>query len=321
MNTSSNYAPTKIGVCVLTYNSSDIVLGALAALEQTLAGTSHEIVVVDNNSQDDSAGLVERNYPSIQVVRNPRNSGYARGNNLGCAFLVQRGCNYLVVMNPDVTVRPNTIGRLVEVLGVVKDAGCAGGLAMINGRPAPNCFRSKPALSEKLWIYSSCRYFPVLGRILASYIAHLEKNHFRELTRIQPVYTVSGACIAFPSDVFVGIKGFDEHTFLYQEELIISEKLVQLGLKVYGVPDAVYDHLHGHSAHATPLSSKRAFIESERYLLKEYYQWNPMIRGLVLGFRWLDMKAYSLLMSVRRIYRAMSVANSQRSLPQGSVNN
>lgn len=289
--------PTRpeIGVCVLTYNSEDVVGACIDALKNALAGESYEIVVVDNQSADNSADIVEKSHPGVKVIRNPTNSGYARGNNTGARQMLADGCKYLAFVNPDVTVEPDTVAQMRTVLSAHTDVGCVGGLATSVGRVFEGAFRTKPTITEKLWIYSSIRYFPLVSRWLKGMTVSMESSHFLKLKTAGPVYAVSGACILFPAEVFERVGGFDENTFLYQEEFIISERLKHAGYKIYGSPEATYEHHHGHSAHVNFVRSKGCFIESEQYYLRAYCKCNPAVRVLVRVFRWADLKAWALL--------------------------
>ena len=301
-----------IGVCVLTYNSEEVILECLHAIERSLKDVSHETVVVDNHSNDCSASIVERHYPEIKVVRSRVNTGYARGNDLGAKYLVERGCKYIAFINPDVTVRQDTLANMESVLSEHSDAGCVGGIAISNGRVSKACFRTEPTFAERLWIYSVARDFPVVGMGLRGMIRRLEARHFIPTPpTAQPVYAVSGACIMFPADVFSRIGGFDEETFLFQEEFIISERLRREGYRVYGVPDGVYDHVHGHSMRTGPRRPRWCFIQSEQHLLRTYYKWSRPKRGLLWSFRCIDFAAGETVVGLIRLYKKYTIPRTR----------
>jgi GT2 family glycosyltransferase len=289
-----------MGVCVLTYNSEEVVAACIGALQKALAGVAHEIVVVDNSSSDRSTTLVEQCHPSVKILRSPTNGGYARGNNLGARQLLADGCRHLAFVNPDVTVQPDTLLQMWTVLDERRDAGCVGGVAAAEGRAFKGAFRTKPGIIEKLWLYSSMQYFPVMREWLKGVTASLESRHFLTLMTTQPVYAVSGACLMFSAEVFGRVGGFDENTFLYQEEFIISERLKSAGYKVYGCPEAIYEHHLGHSTHANFVRSKSFFIKSEQYYLRNYYKCGMAVRLLVKAFRWVDLTAWTMLAFLKR---------------------
>jgi hypothetical protein len=289
----------EIGICVLTYNSEDVLQGCIQALKNALVGVPYEIVVVDNDSRDRSAAEAERQQ-GVKVIRNPRNTGYARGNNAGASQLLADGCKYIAFVNPDVIVKPDTFTNMRAALEDYEDAGCVGCVAVVNGRPFAGSFRTRPTLPEKLWVYSSMRHFPLIGKWMEVITRRMEAHHFLSLSFAQPVYALCGACIMFPSEAFAKVLGFDEMTFLYQEEFIMSERLRHAGYKVYGIPTAQYEHFQGHSAHADVVKSKSCFIESEQYYLRQYCHRGFFVRLLVRLFRWLDLRALTLHAFLKR---------------------
>jgi GT2 family glycosyltransferase len=298
--------PPLVGVCILTYNSERVVAACIQSLKEALNCVPHEIVVVDNHSSDNSVAFAEQQYglSNMRTIRSPINTGYSRGNNIGASYLLERGCDYLVFVNPDVTVRPDTLAQMQVALSNNQDAGCVGGVAIIGGHPSKACFRTKPTFTEKFWLYSSARYFPVLHNWLRGITESMEIRHLLPIpSSVQPVYAVSGACIMFPSDVFAEIGGFDENTFLFQEEFIISERLLRTGRKVYGCPGAVYDHVLGHSVGVRPLRSYLFLIKSEQHLTRAYYNWSVSKRALMTAVRYADFAIGATITGARRLWR------------------
>jgi len=281
-------ATGRIGVVVLTYNSADIVCRCITALKSTLATRDFEIVVVDNNSSDDSVAVVKHAHSDVTLIQTGANLGYARGNNVGGRHLLTRAVQYIAFVNPDVLVGPDTLSDMERVLREHQDAGCVGGLPVVHGRISDKSFRNKPTSFEKLLLYSAAEYFPVLRSLLRPVVRKMRGHHFVLSETTRPVYAVSGACIMFPASVYERMGGFDEATFLFQEEFIISERLLKLGLKVYACPSAAYDHIHGHSVNRRPLRAAQIFIDSEQYLLRCYYKKGLFVRSFFLIFRYMD---------------------------------
>jgi len=294
------------GVVILTYNSEEVIIQCVCAVKSALGAVSHEVVVVDNASQDDSAALVERTFTDVKVVRTGANLGYARGNNVGGRYLATRDCRYIAFVNPDVTVGPSTLQTMQDVADRYGDAGCIGGIAIHNGKRIERSFRTKPTYLEKIILYSNSRDLPLLRTILAGITKRLEKRHFISLNTTQPVYAVSGACIVFPCSAYKKIDGFDERTFLFQEEFIISERLRQVGLLVYGCPEATYEHIHGHSVGQRLLRAQRIFIDSEQYLIRTYYRWNWFQRGLMLIVRYLDWFMNACFVRINQVIKRIA---------------
>jgi GT2 family glycosyltransferase len=89
----------------------------------------------------------------------------------------------------------------------------------------------------------------------------------------------------FRTTAFEEIGGFDEGTFLYEEELIVAERLRAAAWDVISVPSAVYEHIQEYSTRQIHLRACWYFIASEQHLLRRYYRWNSVTVAAVFGFR------------------------------------
>lgn len=305
----------KVGVCVLAYHSRAVILSCLRSLRLALKSTPHQIVVVDNASLDGTAELLREEFPAVHMITNATNVGYASGNNIGARYLLDAGCQYLAFVNPDVTVREDTLRLMQLELSRHPRAGCIGGLAEVRGKPSKMNFRNKPGPLEMLLIYGHLRYLPGLRSLLRSTLERLEAHHFvpnDALSETKPVYAVAGACIMFPATVFEKIGGFDPGTFLYQEEYIVSERLRRIGYEVVGSSRIIYSHHHGHSVQRLGSRSLRLFVMSEQYLLKEYYHWGVW-RYACLLFRCAEVVLFMLYYDLfRRVWRAVKAPFGSR---------
>jgi GT2 family glycosyltransferase len=301
----------KIGVCILNYNSGAKSLECLASARLALAGYEHEIVVVDNASRDDSIDLLRTGAGTAVVLSNARNVGYAAGNNVGARHLMMRGCTFLLFLNPDVSCSSSTIDVLCHALRDTPRAGCAGGIAS-SAVPgvALACGRRKPSFHQKLILYGLLRMLPISRSVLAPLCSRLAKEHYVLAKVGEPprqVYAISGACLMIPSSAFQDVGGFDEHTFLYEEELILSERLAARGWVVLACPSAVYVHEGGYSTKSLLLSTKWSFIWSEQYLVRVFYEWSMPTRLLLLAVRvseWLMLLLVRGLLAMKTLCRA-----------------
>src|SRR5512146_2224253 len=85
-----------VGVCVLTYNSRELVENCLKSLQEALHDRPYCIVVVDNHSSDETAPFVRSTFPDVHVIESDSNVGYAQGNNIGAFYLLKnRDIEYL----------------------------------------------------------------------------------------------------------------------------------------------------------------------------------------------------------------------------------
>jgi GT2 family glycosyltransferase len=293
-------------VCILNWNSGGHLTLCVGSVQRALAGGRYTLVVVDNRSTDESLHLLKEAFPDVGILQTNENLGYARGNNVGARFLLSQSCAPLLFLNPDVVITREAIEELVGALRRQPAAGCAGG----TNRSDPNrSFRKRPSPLEKLIVYGVIRHQPgPLGRIFTRYYRKFAARHFlrpEDLASGDRVYAVSGACMIFQAPAFAAIGGFDESTFLYEEEFIVSEKLLTAGLETVAAPGAVYDHVGAQSTRRIAARAKLHFIRSEQYLLERYYRWPFLGRMALLVYRVSEWVPYAFLLWATRSLRRL----------------
>ena len=148
----SNDRPPTVVLLILTWNRRDDVLRCAASLPRSTYPNAMP-VVIDNASQDDTVAAVRARYPGLTVLENRRNLGYAGGNNVGIRWALERGADYVQLINSDTEVTPELTGELVRV------AESDPRIAVVGCR---NLLMEDPT---RLWgAYSTLTYGPFLVR-------------------------------------------------------------------------------------------------------------------------------------------------------------
>lgn len=121
-----------VTVVIVAYNSAADLPGCLGAVRnQSLPRHRYEVVVVDNRSRDDSAGVVRRDFPWVRLVRSRRNLGFAGGTNLGVSYA--RG-ERVALLNPDTVADPHWLEELLYAADA-NPAGTACSKLVLRDRP------------------------------------------------------------------------------------------------------------------------------------------------------------------------------------------
>ncbi len=84
-------------------------------LDNLISGSCQpHIIVIDNNSKDDTINFIKKNYPVVQLIETGKNHGFGQGNNMGLAIAVNSAADYVFLMNQDVYVETDTLEKLIN---------------------------------------------------------------------------------------------------------------------------------------------------------------------------------------------------------------
>ncbi len=207
---------TPVTAIVVAFDSAHALPECLGAL----VADGVPALVVDNASADDTVPLAER--LGAEAIRNPRNEGYGRANNIGARAA---STEFLLVVNPDCIVEKGAVAALVEAAGRYPDAGLFA-----------------PKIVEP-----SGRVFYQPRSLLSPYLHNPQgKLVLPEGEACAPFF--SGACFLIRRDLFLRLGGFDEHIFLFYEDDDLCRRVADAGHALIYVPQAVVRHGRGRSS-------------------------------------------------------------------------
>lgn len=279
-------------MCIVTYQACELLRACLDSLYQNTT-LSFEVIVVDNNSSDGTAEMLDKEFPQVQYLANQRNEGYTRPMNQ--ALRRARGA-YLLQLNPDTLILPNAIDKLVEFLLTHPEVGICGPKVLNSDLTMQKQCRRGDSRPWAVITYFSglAARFPnskLFGQYLLSYI---DEN----LTH--PVSGVSGSCMLIRREVIDQIGYLDERYFAWQEDADYCLTARLAGWQVYYVPEVQIIHYGGlGGSRVEPYRSLLAWHRS--YFL--YYR-KHFARDYFFLFNWIYYLAmllkllFSLLMSV-----------------------
>jgi GT2 family glycosyltransferase len=97
---------------IVTYNGEKYIRRCLQCLRTCSASELNQTLVIDNNSSDDTCGIIEHDFPEVELIRSQENLGFGKANNIGMKEAVQRGADFLFLLNQDAYVDAETISCL-----------------------------------------------------------------------------------------------------------------------------------------------------------------------------------------------------------------
>lgn len=238
------------------------------------------VVVVDNLSPNNDFEALSEYYKDNQYVHvcsTDENGGYAKGNNFGIKFLLQLQpkISYIGVMNPDVKIISNDIfSSLIHKMELNPKIVWIAPLMIENN--GINLMR----IGWDLWDYNE-----VLRSSL--YLSLKSKNHVRFDYKSSTIQfdVIQGSFFVIRKEIFETLGYFDENTFMYYEENILSARLRLLNsdFKAAVAPDLIY--IHEHNFERKPIKQKKNNMRMKR-LSAIYYLQN------VLKCHWIKVIFY-----------------------------
>jgi len=246
-----------LSIIIVNWNTREILRNALTSVEKHLGGVVHETIVVDNASADGSADMVASAFPSVRLLRNPENVGFARANNQ--AMKVARG-KWFLLLNSDIVVTDDSVARLWEKVKDDPSIGVAHcRLVMGDGRLQHTTYRFpgvRLSLIEDFGLYKLLPPARRASTLLAGYWDQTEERD---------VDWVAGAFMLLPRAVFEKTGGFSEAYFMYGEDMEWCYRIRDAGWRIRYFPQATIVHLD-HQSSAIRWGDRRVAICLERQL-------------------------------------------------------
>jgi GT2 family glycosyltransferase len=222
--------PVEIAFIIINHNTAKLLQACLASIILH-ASLNHEIIVVDNHSNDGSCEMVETQFPSAKLIQNQENLGFPKAVNQGLQAV---SAPFYFILNSDILILENTVKNLYSYLAQKPNTGIAAPAQILpNGHPIltmhlfPNLWRewTRNLLFTDVWKYR------IRGQKQAN-----------KIKLPVSVDWVMGAALLVRAEMIANIGYMDEAIFMYGEELDWCYRAHQAGWSVDFVPDATLIH-------------------------------------------------------------------------------
>jgi GT2 family glycosyltransferase len=200
-----------------------------------------------------------------------RNDGYAVGNNVGLRLASVLGYEYVLIVNNDVIFEQPVLECLKHAIEKYGNIAVVGPRIVSESDISQGPF-GKPGFLDSVLLPFFYPFSLALSKIMAK-SPRVGKNE----SQILIVYRVMGCCMLVKTDAIKVAGYFDEHTFLYAEEDILSERLLKSGYQVAFVPGATVRHLHAESTKSQPkITLFSTQLKSDIYYFRTYRKFNTI---------------------------------------------
>ena len=223
-----------------------------------------EVIVVDNNSSDNSIEYLTAKFPAVKYITNKGNTGFAKACNQG---LQQAKGSYILFLNPDTIIPEDCFTKCVSFFEANKDAGAIG-IKMLDGsgKFLKESKRSFPSPSTSLYkLFGLAKLFP-RSKIFSRYhLGHLNENVNNE------VDVLAGAFMMIKREVLDKVGGFDETFFMYGEDVDLSYRIQKAGFKNHYFAESSIIHFKGESTRKGSMNYVRMFYNAMSIFVRKHY--------------------------------------------------
>jgi GT2 family glycosyltransferase len=254
----------QLSVIILNYNVRYFLELCVLSVQSALQNIDSEIIVVDNNSSDESCEMMKSRFPNVKLIQNNQNVGFPKGNNIGVA---QAKGNYICILNPDTVVAEDTFEKVLAFAKKQKNLGIIG-VKLIDGigNFLPESKRGIPtpwvAFTKITSLY---KLFPKSKLFNKYYAQHLSEN------QTGAVEILVGAFMFLKKGLYDEVGGFDEDCFMYSDDIDLSYMVLQKGKTNYYFHETTVIHYKGESTVKDGTYMKR-FQEAMDFFYKKHFQ-------------------------------------------------
>lgn len=230
----------KVALVILNWNGKENTIECLKSIEN-----NQDVIVVDNASTDGSVAVIKKEFPKVEIIQNPQNFGFAKGNNIGIKKALDDKAGFIMLLNNDTILDKNCLSKLLEAA---------------KKHPQFSIFAPK-IYFEKNFEFHKNRYKEnEKGRVIwyAGGIIDWDNlyGHHRGVDEVdngqfdkeEETEFATGAAMFVKKEVFGKIGLLDEKYFLYYEDTDFCVRAHKKEFKILFVPDAVVYHKNAGSS-------------------------------------------------------------------------
>lgn len=269
----------QLSVIILNYNVRYFLELCVLSVQKAIQELDAEIIVIDNNSSDDSCSMMKTRFPNIKLIENKENYGFPKGNNIAVA---QAKGEYICILNPDTVVAEDTFEKVLSFAQKQNNLGIIG-CKLIDGTGnfLPESKRGVPtpwvAFTKIFGLY---KISSVFGKY---YAQHVYQNQTGK------VDILVGAFMVMKRDLFNEIGGFDENCFMYSDDIDLSYMVKKSGKENYYFAETSVIHYKGESTVRDEKYMKR-FQEAMNFFYNKHF--NPEGSGLLFFTGFMKIGAF-----------------------------
>ncbi len=248
-----------VSVIIINYKTPQLLIDCFNSIKKQTSGVKYEIIVVDNDSGDNSVARINESIQVDKIICSTTNVGFGRANNLGVKHA--RG-KYIFLLNSDTILINNALKILFDFMEDNQECGICGGNLYDQDLNPTHSFMPR--------ILSLQDEFDILAKIERLLNKKKFICDFNYSGSNMDVGYITGADMFIRKDVFDKCNGFDPDFFMYYEEVELTNRIKKLGYTVTSVPEAKIIHLEGKSCEFKEARYRMKMESKYKYFSKVY---------------------------------------------------
>lgn len=219
-----------LSIIIVNFNGAKFLPDCIKSIHENCVNIDYEIIIVDNNSSDDSIELIKMNFPEVKLIENNENHGFAKGNNIGV-----RHCtgNYILLLNND-TILLDPLFPALELFQNDSSIGIVG-IKMLDDQ---NRFVASFGKFPKFYNFLKLKTLQID-------LVKIEQKISTEPFKGIDVDWISGAFLITKKEIWEQVNGLDESYFMYVEDVDFNKKVQALKKKSVFLPSLRFIHFVG----------------------------------------------------------------------------
>ena len=260
-----------ISIILVNYKNKEFTENCINSILKLECDLRYEIIVVDNNSKDDSIEYLQNKFPNITIFDSGKNLGFAFGNNMGVK--VSHG-KYLLFLNNDTIIFDNILEDLYTVSEENPKIGLLGCRAIDrNGIELPISHKYENLKTSRMQTYIK----PIFEKLkIQRYLVSITKKFFLKNKEIVYADWIAGSMMFVKRKFYDDIGGLDEKFFMYMEDEDLSHRVNDRGYLVGVINKIGYIHYCGGSTIQSYFLTKEYFksrlLYFKRYNNREFFK-------------------------------------------------
>lgn len=296
-----------LSILIVNYNTCQLTVDCLHSVMASKTEYDYEVIVIDNNSKDESVETIRSLFPQVTLITNSDNVGFAKANNQGMNIAQGR---YILLLNSDTIVLEDTLQTMLDFMDLNPMTGASGCKVILpDGSLDKACKRGFPTPSASFYYaFGLSKLFPSKPKFNQYQLGYLDPD------QEYPVDCLVGAFMMVRRETIEQVGGLDEQFFMYGEDIDWCYRIKEAGWGIHYYPLTHIIHLKGGSARRRPVKIIYEFHRAMILFHRKHYRgrYNILVNGAVYAGVGLKMLLALLFNRLKPIRSAESLTSERQ---------